>query len=331
MRCVQPGKAHASVNGMERRAWIRRWVAAGWLAVAMTAGAVDFPLDGHSLRLTDGPRPQKRRNVVSLRDADVALDALDPTVTGAVLRIGRIGGPASVLDLPATGWKPAKAGFRFKARGGAVTAARLVDGRAIKVSARGGDAYALGGIPQNAVGVTVDVGATRFCAVFGGTVARDDGKKFRATRALAPATCPALATTTTTIVGGTTSTSFSSTTTTTSSTTTTTSSCYPADAAGNDSATGCPCLGTFDCCGICSATKFCTGSNRAPFGGDPGAALSCYSQTCYPADAAGNDNVTGCPCIGTFDCCGICSANHFCTGANRPPSGPDPGAAPSCF
>ncbi|MBX7137660.1 MAG: hypothetical protein K1X83_06720 [Oligoflexia bacterium] len=52
---------------------------------------------------------------------------------------------------------------------------------------------------------------------------------------------------------------------------------------------------------------------------------------CFPADNQGSNSPNGCACIGTFDCCGICSATGFCTGANRPPNPPgDPGADSTC-
>jgi hypothetical protein len=108
-------------------------------------------------------------------------------------------------------------------------------------------------------------------------------------------------------------------------------SCQPANNTGSDSTTGCPCIGTFDCCGICSAGNTCTGAPRGGSGPDPGAAPSCFpGLVCFPANNAGNNSEPGCPCIGTFDCCGICSATGFCTGSPRGAAPGDPGAAPTC-
>jgi hypothetical protein len=108
--------------------------------------------------------------------------------------------------------------------------------------------------------------------------------------------------------------------------------CFAANNTGSDSSPGCSCLGTFDCCGICSATKVCTGPPRGGAGGDPGAAPVCFPNlACSPANNAGSDSAPGCPCIGTFDCCGICGAGGTCTGAPRSAvPGVDPGAAGSC-
>lgn len=109
------------------------------------------------------------------------------------------------------------------------------------------------------------------------------------------------------------------------------SACFSADNSGSNSTPGCSCVGTFDCCGICSATNFCTGAPRGGAGGDPGAAPSCFpGLDCSLANNSGNNSVPGCPCIGTFDCCGICSATGFCTGSPRAAAGADPGAAGSC-
>lgn len=114
-----------------------------------------------------------------------------------------------------------------------------------------------------------------------------------------------------------------------------TGQCFPANGSGSDSAPGCPCLGTFDCCGICSATDVCVGAPRPASipQNDPGASPICFGNlTCSPANNAGNDSFPGCPCIGTFDCCGICSATGSCVGAPRPANAPqnDPGASPIC-
>lgn len=108
--------------------------------------------------------------------------------------------------------------------------------------------------------------------------------------------------------------------------------CFPADNTGSNSSPGCACSGTFDCCGICSATNVCVNAPRGGNGGDPGAAPSCFPNlTCFPANNSGSDSAPGCPCIGTFDCCGICSATGFCTGSPRAANLPaDPGAAFTC-
>ena len=95
-------------------------------------------------------------------------------------------GEVTVLDLPASGWSAGtsvRRGFKFKSRSGAVVSARLVEGRSIRISARGDSAYPLGGTPQGGVGIIVDVGGVRFCGFFGGTIVKDDGERFVARKA----------------------------------------------------------------------------------------------------------------------------------------------------
>jgi hypothetical protein len=192
-------------------------------AAPIVASAVDVPLNGGEIRLADSPRPQGRRNLVGLIDPSLDLSSVDPSVTGATVYIGPITGPATVLDLPASGWNRTgnapRIDFKYKSRAGAIRAARLIDGRSIRFTAKGEGAYALGGSSPDAVGVVIEIGGVRFCGTFGGTITRNDGQRFVARNAAAPASCSNFGVTTTTTTS---STSTSSTTTTTSSSTTTT-------------------------------------------------------------------------------------------------------------
>lgn len=183
---------------------------------------MNIPLPGTKMQLSDTSGPGDRRNYVALRDGDQSVPFPAPTITGATASIGRVGaGEVTVLDLPASGWSgsPTTGDYKFKSRSGAVISARLNAGRSIRLSARGDAAYPLGGTPQGGVGIIIDVGGVRFCGFFGGTIVKDDGQRFRARTAPAPAGCPILGTTTTTT---TTTTSTTSTTSTSTSTTTST-------------------------------------------------------------------------------------------------------------
>lgn len=186
--------------------------------------AADVPLAGRTMKLADSPHPQGRRNLVSLLDGSVDLTGVDPTVTGATISIGPVQGPATVLQLPASGWSRTgnapRIDFKYKSRTGAVRAARLLDGRSIRFTAKGAEAYALGGLPQGAVGVVVALGGVRFCGSFGGLIVRDDGQRFVARDAPALAGCPSFGATTTT---------STTTTSTTSTTTTSVPACVPVD------------------------------------------------------------------------------------------------------
>ena len=167
----------------------------------------DVPLPGTKVRLADTTGPAGRRNYVALRDGDQSVPLPDLRVTGATASIGRVGaGEVTVLDLPASGWSGGPRDFKFKSRSGPVTGARLVAGNSLRLSARGNGAYPLGGAPQGGVGIIIDVGGVRFCGFFGGQIAKDDGRRFRARQAPAPSACPVLGSATTTTSTTTTST-----------------------------------------------------------------------------------------------------------------------------
>jgi hypothetical protein len=250
------------------------------LCVAAPSRAVDLPLDGSRLRLADASDPAARRNLVEFIDDAVDLGGLDPTVTGATAYLGQVEqGAVTAIPLPADGWhrtgNAPRIDFKYKSGTGPVAAVRLVDGRSIRFTARGPEAYGLAGVPQGAVGVIVTVGGTRFCGLFGGTVTRDDGRAFLAREAPAPAACPVLGTTTTT---------------TTSTTTTTTLA-----ARGQPCAAGTECQSGFCADGVC-----CTSACDGP------------CQTC---DAAGRVGFCDpLPAGQNFDECGNTGGCGFCSG-----------------
>lgn len=157
--------------------------------------ATNVPLGGSRIRLADSPHPEGRRNLVALSDAAVDLSGVDPRVTGATVEIGQAGGTATVLDFPPNGWtrtgNAPRIDFKYRSSAGPVRAARLIDGRSIRFSANGADAYALAGLEQTAVSIVVGIGDVRFCGLFGGSIKRDDGQVFLARRASPPSQCPA--------------------------------------------------------------------------------------------------------------------------------------------
>jgi hypothetical protein len=203
------------------------------LVACPPAGAADVPISGKSLTVVDNPaKPNSRKAVFKSADSTIQLGVEDPRVTGATIElVNPTPGleQSDVFTLPASGWTPIGSppnGYRYKDAqlvNGPVKTAIIKNGRLVKFVAKGATmSFTLDGVPQTQIGVVATVGPTRFCASFGGTIRKDDGRKFRARIAVAPAACPMLPPpTTTTTTATTTSTSTTTTTATTSTTTTT--------------------------------------------------------------------------------------------------------------
>jgi len=171
------------------------------LAVAPPAGAVDTPLLGKTLRLRD-TMPGKRSVAFVLTGA-VDLTGVDPTQDGCTVTVSNGGSYTVTLSLPAADWKKAKGKstkpptYKYVAHDGATgsgVVAVLKAGTLVKVSAHGPLLPALGG-PLGSVSVSVDAGTLHLCALFGGKLKKDDGKKFLAAKAPAPDACGSTTTT----------------------------------------------------------------------------------------------------------------------------------------
>jgi hypothetical protein len=270
----------------------------GALAVMVSAQGAqaapsDVPLAGNKAQLRDSPRPQGRRNMLSLHDPAITLTVADPTISGATVTIGRAGAAgATVLDLPAAGWtrtgNAPRLDYKYKSRIGAVVTARLIDGRSLRINARGEGAYALGGAPQSGLAVLVTVGDTRFCGLFGGTILQDDGTVFVARLAPRPATCSAVGPTTTTsepVASSTTTTAPASTTTTSAPpTSTTTTQLPPSTTTTSTTTTTSPPTTTTTTTlpGPCSGTEACAGCDTD---GDLCTPEKCFEGACVRSGA----------------------------------------------
>src|SRR6185295_1501540 len=153
----------------------------------------DIPVAGDTARLRDFDGVARRSSHVRLVDPAIDLSGLDPSVTGAKAEFfSPTTGQLLTLALPAAGWQISGAPvrrFRFRSRANPRLRISLDDGRLAKFQMRGAQAYPLGQ-PQIAVVVRLTIDAVRFCAKFGGTVARDDGKRFVAFKAPRPVSCP---------------------------------------------------------------------------------------------------------------------------------------------
>lgn len=139
------------------------------------------------MRLVNGVGSE--RTAVELARPGDPDSGIDPTVGGArvvVFASGTSAGKTYVL--PASEWR--KVGprrYRYRNVAGTVTA-RLHNGRFARFAATGADAYAFSGA-QGSVTAIFEAGGSRFCSTFGGTLQHDDGTRFVATDAPAPADC----------------------------------------------------------------------------------------------------------------------------------------------
>ncbi len=182
----------------------RSITALGLLVAALTVATAfsailsvgDVPVAGTKIGLSDNSGPGGRRTSIVLSAGDPSGVFPDPRATGATAYIGRVGvGEVTTILLPAAGWSGGtgpKQDYKFKSRTGTAISARLRAGGSLRFSARGNGAYPLGGVLQNEVGIILDVAGVRFCSLFGGRKLRDDGTRFRAIFAPAPASCPQL-------------------------------------------------------------------------------------------------------------------------------------------
>jgi hypothetical protein len=192
----------------------------------------------------------------------------DPRMTGATVRIyNPQSGESATFQLPAPNWTANASGTTFKfvnpvapAPPSEVRVASIRTGRAIKVRAKA-SGITLDETSQGSIGIVLTSGTTRYCALFGGIIRRDEPGRFQARNAPAPLACPSEATTTTTTATSTTETTESSTTVSTSTSTTVPSCPPPAVPLGSIAFTIDP--GSSDCGG-----RRITPGPTAPFSGE---------------------------------------------------------------
>jgi hypothetical protein len=164
------------------------------------------PIAGALLLIAD--RTATKRAIV-FTSKDERLDGspgtgIDPVAAGAVLQVFNAAGTgdSTCLGLPAAGWsvkgKGAKRTLRYRDKrstSGPCRLAAIRDGKVLHVVCRAKTKpidYSLDEPAQQSVGVRFRSGATEYCTVFGGTIAKDrQGRIFKAKRAPAPAACPA--------------------------------------------------------------------------------------------------------------------------------------------
>lgn len=169
-------------------------VVLGVVVLAGMASAVDVPVAGGRLAVGMDTRAVR----ATLRDPAIAAPFLDPRLAAATLVVN--GGAAAdqcwaKLVLDPAGWVAigsdgTRGGYRHRSASGDVRVA-VRPGRIVVVVRRAAwPCTAATGAQRAPVAVTLELGATRWCASFGGEVARNAGGRFRARNAPAPAACP---------------------------------------------------------------------------------------------------------------------------------------------
>lgn len=175
----------------------RLLVLAAVLCLLPAAGALaaDALLAGKRLALSTGGMTMLSRDpAIGIGGGENSAD--DPVVHGGTLRVLSIEG--DVFDtsyaLPAANWSYIRSaggvvtGYVFR-DSGVIRTVRVLAGNRIKVRGRGAVGHTLNGNPAP-VRVTLSLGALRSCMAFGGETSARPGRRYVATDAPAPDTCP---------------------------------------------------------------------------------------------------------------------------------------------
>jgi len=173
------------------------FVTVALVVLAAEAGAADQLLRGKKLMVKAGASRQSL-SVVLLDDAIVAPGSADaPTAQGATLRIvNPTSGETASFALPASNWTANAPNTVFTFRNTSAPlgvseakVARIAGGRRITLRARD-TGITLDEPSQGSIGVVLESGSQRYCALFGDAVRRDEPGVFVAKDAPAPDECP---------------------------------------------------------------------------------------------------------------------------------------------
>jgi hypothetical protein len=313
-------------------------VATAVFATACLGGAAhadDQPLPGNRLVLAKGASREKL--VVVLQDPSIVLPAPassdDPSLfTGLHVQLFAAGGQdgAELVAAPGAGWS-VRTGATTRyiyinraAPGGPspIRSIKIVEGKGVRIVARAAGLALTG--QQGAIGVRIEMGTTRLCAMFDGdSVRRDHAGRFVARAAAAPAfsTCSDNALYSIPC----------------SSSGTCDGVCSGDAECGGSPEVGCICASPSDPCGdtdpVCNG-QCPTGEECGPITGSPFQTCGCLpagSTPCgdvYPTCGDG-DCPAGNECYSTSSaCCGGTVMVEYCACLSEPPPTPCPDGCP---
>jgi len=175
-----------------------------WLGLATQSPGLDVPVPGKVLKLRAGVTPADRALVFRSQVAPALQGPFPAPSSGATLHLFASNGSGQCrgeLTLPAQNWQPigkdgANKGWRYLDTSAASGIKRLVlrrRGAGGRLSLKGVGAALPCDLSASAqalpIGVELEIGATRYCASFGGAVKKNGTGIFRARDAAAPAAC----------------------------------------------------------------------------------------------------------------------------------------------
>ena len=160
-------------------------LAALWVA---PAGGAERPLPGKKLVMK--ARGARQTLVFIAKSALDVTNVGDPTALGAALKIvNPVSGEARVFDLPSSGWHLNHSRTVAKFKGSPIKLALVKQKSGLKVIGKT-TGITLDEPTQGSVGLVLTLGTVQFCALFGGTIVKDQPGKFIAKKAPPPLRCP---------------------------------------------------------------------------------------------------------------------------------------------
>src|SRR5262245_12089236 len=177
-------------------------VAALSLLLALPVGAADVPVAGQRLDLRASQRPPARRHAgFVVADTSIAPPFADPSDGAALIISAGVGNGRCRAEIPldptlwrALGGDGSQRGWRYRAPAPGTQGVRRIVVRPGRIRVTGGGTTwpcDLGATSQpEPISAVLRLGATRYCAAFGGAVRKNVPGRFLALDAPPPGSCP---------------------------------------------------------------------------------------------------------------------------------------------